>query len=179
MDIFLLDNDFSRCNFDCNVYTKKLQSHFIICVIYVDYLILTSSNPKILNDVKTNLKEKFEMTDLGCLYYFLGLQVFQTKEGFFLSQYKYVCDLLHRFHMEYSKPYPSPFQSGVKIVATCTSPKFDATVYCQLVGSLLYLTHTHLDLSFFLGLVTQYMRTPHESHWKSTKRILRYVHGTV
>ena len=80
--------------------------------------------------------------------------------------------------MEDCKPAPSPFQSGVKIYATCTSPKVDATLYRQLVGSLLYLTHSRLDLSFSVGLVARYMQTPHESHWKA-KRILRYIRGTI
>jgi hypothetical protein len=59
--------------------------------------------------VKTNLKKKFEMTNLGFLHYFLGLQVLQNNEGIFLSQSKYACDLLHHFHMDDCKPTPSPF----------------------------------------------------------------------
>jgi hypothetical protein len=153
MDNFLIDTGFSRCHSDPNVYTKKVGSHLIILFLYVDDLILTSSDSKILNHVKTSLKKKFEMTDLGFLHYFLGLQVLQTNEGIFLSQSKYACDLLHRFHMEDCKQAPSPFQYGVKLTATCTSPKVDATLYRQLVGSLLYLTHTHPDLSFVVGLV--------------------------
>jgi hypothetical protein len=129
--------------------------------------------------VKTSLEKKFEMTNLVFLHYFLGLQVFQTNEGIFLSQSKYARDLLRQFHMEYCKPTPSPFQSGVNLTSTCTSPEVYATLYRQLVGSLLYLTHTHLDLSFDSGIVAWYMQTPHESHWKATKRILRYVWGTV
>jgi hypothetical protein len=62
------------------------------------------------------------------------------------------------FHMEDCKPALSPFQFGVKLVATCISPKVDATLYRQLVGSLLYLTHTRPDLSFVVGLVAQYMQ---------------------
>jgi hypothetical protein len=81
--------------------------------------------------------------------------------------------------MDNCKPTPSPFQSGVKLTATFTSPKFDATLYRQLVGSLLYLTHTHPDLFFVVGIVAQYMKTPHESHWKAAKRILLYVYGTI
>jgi hypothetical protein len=77
------------------------------------------------------------------------------------------------------KPTPSTFQSGVNIFSTCTSPKVDATLYHQLVCSILYLTHTHPDLSFVVGLVARYMQTPHEIHWKESKRILRYVHGIV
>jgi hypothetical protein len=83
------------------------------------------------------------------------------------------------FHMDDCKPTPSPFHSGVKLTATCTSLKVDATLYHQLVGSLLYLTHTRPDLSFVVGLVSRYMQTPHESHWKVAKRILLYVHGIV
>ena len=66
--------------------------------------------------------------------------------------------------MEYCKPAPSPFQSRVKLPATCTSPEVDATLYRQLVGSLLYLTHSRPDLSFVIGRVARYMQTPHESH---------------
>jgi hypothetical protein len=176
MDNFLIDTGFSRCHSDPNVYTKKVGNHLIILVLYVDDLILTSSDSKLLNHVKTS---KFEMTDLDFLHYFLGLQVLQTNEGIFLSQSKYACDLLRHFHMDYCKPTPSPFQSGVKINATCTSPEFDATMYRQLVGSLLYLTHTRPSLSFVVGLVSQYMKTPHESHRKEAKRILCYVRGTI
>ena len=115
------------------------------------------------------------MTYLGFLHYFLGLQVFQTNEGIFISQSKYAYDLICRFHMDDCKTSPSPFQSGVNITATCTFLEVDATLYCQLVGILLYLTHTRPDLSFVVGLVAQFMKTPHESHWKEAKKILCYV----
>ena len=119
------------------------------------------------------------MTKLRHLHYFLGLQVLQTTESIFLWRSKYACDLLRHFHMEDCKPSPSPFQSRVKNFATCTSPKVDATLYRQLVGNLLYLTHPRLDLSFAVGRVARYMQTPHESHWKAAKRILQYIRGTI
>jgi hypothetical protein len=179
MDTFLIATGFSIFHYDHNVYTKKVGSHLIILVLYVDDHILTGSDSKISNHVKTSLKKKFEMTYLGFLHYFLGLQVLQTIEGIFLSQSKYDCDLLRLFHMDDCKPTPSPFQFGVKLTATCTSSEFDATMYHQLVGSLLYLTHPRPNISFVVGLVARYMQTPHEIHWKSNKRILRYVRGTV
>jgi hypothetical protein len=80
--------------------------------------------------------------------------------------------------MDDCKPTPYPFYSGFNLVATCTSLEIDVTLYFQLVGSLLYLTHTRPDLSFVVFLVAQYMKTPHESYWKATKRILLYVCGT-
>jgi hypothetical protein len=90
---------------------------------------------------------------LQVLHHFLGLQVLQTKEGIFISQYKYVCDLPRPFHMEDNKPTTSPFQFGVKLVATFTSPKVDVTLYRQLVGIPLYLTDTCHDISFVVGVV--------------------------
>ena len=80
MDSSLLNTRFSRCHFDPNVYTKKLGNHLIIHFIYVDDLILTSSEPKLLTHVQSSLKKIFEMSDLGHLHYFIGLQVLQTKE---------------------------------------------------------------------------------------------------
>lgn len=78
MDTFLLDTIFSRCHSDSNVYTKKVNDHLIILFLYVDDLILTSSDPKLIHHVKLSLKQQFEMKDLGHLHYFLGLQVLQT-----------------------------------------------------------------------------------------------------
>jgi hypothetical protein len=75
------------------------------------------------------------------------------------------------------KPYHSPFQSKVKLV--CTTPKVDSTLYHKLVGSLLYLTHTHPNISFSICLVSQYTKKPDEIHYKEEKGILQYIWGTV
>eukprot|EP00253_Pinus_taeda_P008785 PITA_08785 len=179
IDSFLLDTDFSRCHSNNIVYTKKVGKYLIILVLYVDDIILTSSDPNLINHVNSILKNQFEMIDLRHLHNFLGLQVLRFKEGIFLSQSKYACDLLCHFHMEDCKPTPSPFQSGAKISVTSTSPEVDATLYLHLVGKLLYLTPTHLDLSFVVGLVAWFMQNPHERHWKVAKRILCYVRGYV
>eukprot|EP00253_Pinus_taeda_P034312 PITA_34312 len=83
---FLLESGFSRCHSDNTVYTKKVFKSLIILVLYVDDLIVTGSDPNLINHVNSSLKKKFEMTDLGHLHYFLGLQVLQSKEGISLSQ---------------------------------------------------------------------------------------------
>ena len=129
MDIFLLDTIFSRCNFDNNVYTKRVDGHLIILVIYVDDLILTGSDPKLINHVKSQLKKKFDMTNFGYLHYFLGLQVLRSKEVISLSHSKYAYDLLCHIQMEYSKPTPSSFHSRVKLSLTCTSPKVSSCIH--------------------------------------------------
>ena len=105
---------------------------------------------RLITRVESSLKQNFEMSYLGHLH---CLQVLQTKEGIFLSQYKYACELLHCFHMEYCNPTPSPFKYEVKLFSTCTSPEVDATLYRQLVGSLLYLTHSPLTFPFPLVML--------------------------
>eukprot|EP00253_Pinus_taeda_P023140 PITA_23140 len=138
----------------------KVGMSLIILVPYADDLILTGIDPNLINHVKYSLKKQFEMRDLGHLHYFLGLQVLQSKEGISLSQSKYACDLLRHFHMEDCKPTPSPFHSGANLSFTCTSREVDATLYRQLVGKLLYLTHTHPNLSFVVGLIASGEASP-------------------
>jgi hypothetical protein len=163
MYIFLLYNDFYIWYSSPNFYTKKVGDHLIIRVLYVDDFILTSSDPKIPTHVKYNLRNKFDMTNLGILHYFLGLQVLQTMEGCFLFWPECACDHIYLFHMD-CKPTTSPFQSRVKLTTTYTIPKVDSILYYQLVGILLYLTHIHLDVSFFVGIFSQYMKTHHKIH---------------
>jgi len=120
---------YHELNYTLNIPIIIHFNYLINLSLYVDDLILTCSDPKNLNHVKINLKNKFDLTHLGLFHFFLGLQVLQSKEGIFLSQSKYACDILRHFHMEYSKPTHSPFQSRVKLFPTCTSPKFDATLH--------------------------------------------------
>jgi hypothetical protein len=89
MDSFLLDTSLLNIIFYPNVYTKNVGSHLKILVLYVDDLILTICDPKVLIYVKSNLQNEFGMIDLGYLQYFFGLKVLQTKEGICLSQSKY------------------------------------------------------------------------------------------
>jgi hypothetical protein len=73
----------------------------------------------------------------------------------------------------------TPFLSGVKLEDGRETPLVDNTLYRQLVGSLLYLTHSRPDLSYAVGAVSRFMQEPHELHWKDAKCILRYVQGTI
>ena len=115
---------------------------------------------------------------MGLLHYFLSIELTQSSAGITLSQPKYALDFLSRFCMSDCKPTPTPFLSGVKLEAKCTTPLVDATLYRQLVGSLIYLTHTRPDLAFAVGMVSRFMQEPHELHWKAAKCILHYIKGT-
>jgi hypothetical protein len=98
--------------------------------------------------------------------------------GISVCQLRYASDLLQKFKMAECKSAKFPFLSGVKLTEWGSSPLVDSSLYRQLVGSLLYLTHSRPDLSYAVGAVARHMQEPHEIHWKAAKRILHYVQGT-
>ena len=97
------------------------------------------------------------MTNLGTMYYFLGLQVLPLCDGFFISQSKYVMDLLTHLKMADYKPCVTPFQSRVKFTKTYQTPIADATLHRQLVDNIIYLTHSRPDISFVVSVVSEFM----------------------
>ena len=94
MDNFLLSIGFARCHSDPTVYIQKEETDLLILVLYVDDLILTGSSSSMIQSVQQQLMEQFDMTDLGLLHYFLGLQVHQSSNGIFIYQEKYALDVL-------------------------------------------------------------------------------------
>jgi hypothetical protein len=170
---------FFRCKSDPNIYMLRTSDSLLILVLYVDDLLITGSSASTIVAVKDILHDRFSMMDMGPLHYFLGLEISQDASGIKLSQTKYARDLLVRFHMTDCKSTTTPFLSGVHLEDGGDTPVVDNTLYRQLVGSLLYLTHTQPDLSYAVGVVSRYMQEPHELHWKDSKHILRYVQGTT
>jgi hypothetical protein len=147
----------------------------LILVLYVDDLLITSSLALTLSVVKDIFHDRFSMTDMGPLHFFLGLEISHDASGIKSSMTKYAKDLLVRFNMTDCKLASTPFLSGVKLEDGGDTPLVDCTKQKKLVGSLLYLSHSRLDISYAVGAVSRYMQEPHELHWKAAKRILRYV----
>ena len=111
------------------MYVKNFGDDILIIVLYVDDLIITGNKLISIQKLKENLKNEFEMTDLGLLQYFLGLQIWHMDDGIFLSQPKYASDLHACFNMSDCKASPSPFQSGVMLIIDCHTPLVYATLY--------------------------------------------------
>ena len=99
MDAFLLSQNFQRCKSDPNVYIQKSNGHFIIMFLYVDDLLITGSTDTSILVINTTLHNAFEMSDLGLLKQFLGLEIEQNFDEIMVSHSKYISDLLFNFNM--------------------------------------------------------------------------------
>ena len=132
-----------------------------------------------IDDVKLLLKQKFEMKDLGELRYFLGIEVIRSPGGIWLLQRQYGLDMLSRYGMTGCKPISVPLEQNVKLSLEEGELLEDVTVYRRIIGSLIYMTITKPDLSYAVGLVSQFMQAPRKPHLDAARRILRYVKSTL
>ncbi|KAL0317673.1 UNVERIFIED_CONTAM: Retrovirus-related Pol polyprotein from transposon TNT 1-94 [Sesamum angustifolium] len=140
-----------------------------------DDLIYTGNNEKMIQDFKEDMMKTFEMSDLGLMHFFLGIEINQEKEGIFMCQRKYTETLLKKFKMESCKTVTTPLVTGEKYQKEDGSQKVDGSIYRSLIGSLLYLTATRPDIMFATSLLSRFMQSPSQVHYAATKRILRYL----
>ncbi len=132
---------------------KKTDCGIIVIVIYVDDLIITGDNDANIFDLKKLLKQKFEMTDLGELHYFLGIEIIQSPKGIWLLQRQYAFNILSEYGMTSCKPILIPLEQNVKLSADEGDLVEDTIMYRHIVGSLIYMTITRLNLSYIVGVV--------------------------
>ena len=125
------------------------------------------------------MKKEFEMSMLGELTFFFGLQVYQSNKGIFISQTKYIKYMLKKFKMEDSKPVNTPMITGCKLRKHDESLEVDHSMYRSMIGSLLYVTSTRLDVMQVVGLVSRFKSAPKETHVTVVKIIFRYLKGTM
>ena len=124
------------------------------------------------------MMNEFAMTDLGKMRYFLGIEVFQSCEGIFIGQKKYIKDLLDKFNMLDCNLVKNPIILGTRLLKTDEGAEVNNTLFKQLVGSLMYLNATRPDIAHSISLISRFMEHPKDSHFLVAKRILRYLQGT-
>ncbi|CAH9136574.1 unnamed protein product, partial [Cuscuta epithymum] len=175
---FLLTHGFVCSKSDNSLFIFRQGSTILYLLLYVDDIIITGNSPSFINTFISCLGRYFAMKDLGDLHFFLGVQAVRHSKGLFLSQQKYVSDLLTRFHLHILKPVRTPLPSRTKLSLTDGDLLTEPTEYRSMVGALQYLTMTRPDITFAVHLVSQFMHAPRTSHMLAVKRIFRYLQGT-
>jgi hypothetical protein len=150
----------------------------MIC-LYVDDLLVTGSNQSGIEKFKHTMQCEFEMTDLGRLSYFLGLEFKASNACIIMHQQKYIGELLERFNMVDCNTTTNPSETNAKLDECKDEERVEPTEFKQIVGSLRYLSNRRPDIFFAVSIISRFMNDPKKSHLTAAKRILRYVKGTL
>ncbi|CAL8993818.1 unnamed protein product, partial [Prunus brigantina] len=180
INAYLVDCGYVRSTSEATLYCKtKEGSGTLIVSIYVDDIVYTGSSEELIAEFKTEMMRRYEMTDLGLLYHFLGMAVIQTESCIFINQKKYARLCLSKFGLKQCKPVSTPLVASEKLCKDDGSEPADENEYRQMVGSLLYLTATRPDIMFAACLLARFMHCPTKKHYGTAKRVLRYIQGTI
>lgn len=179
IESYFIKEGFENSSSEQTLFIKRKGGKVLIVSIYVDDLLFTSDDEEMLSKFKKSMKDEFDMTDLGMMRYFLGIEVIQKSDGIFICQRKYATELIERFEMQNYNSVSNPIIPGQKVGRDEAGVKVDSTFYKQMVGSLMYLTATRPDLMFVVCLISRFMANPTELHLATAKRIMRYLKGTL
>jgi hypothetical protein len=147
-------------------------------LLYVDEMIITGYDPEYIAFVKARLSDQFLMSDLDLLRYFLGIEISFTSKEFFLSQEKYIHDLLDQTSLTDHRIAETPMELNVHLTPTDGEPLEDPTRYHHIIQSLVYLGVTRPDISYSVHILSQFVSAPTQIHYSHLLRVLRYLRGT-
>jgi len=146
---------------------------------YNDDIVFGATHNRLCDQFSKLMRNEFEMSMMGELNFFLGVQIKQTSNGTMIHQQKYVKELIKWFGMESAKPIDTPISPSTRLVMDDGSPSVEEKSYRGMIGSLLYLTASRPDIVFSIGLCARFQSKPKETHLKAVKRILRYLKHTL
>ncbi|KAD7116749.1 hypothetical protein E3N88_04017 [Mikania micrantha] len=164
LSTFLLQNNFTRGSIDKTLFIKKVRQHKLLVQIYVDAIIFASSDPKLCADFTELMTKNFEMSAMGELHFFLGLQIKQSPDGIFIHQSKYTKELLKKFDLQNCKNCSNPMSSTTQLDADLKGKSVDETLYRCMIGSLMCLTASRPDIMFATCVCARFQAAPKESH---------------
>ena len=153
------------------------EDKLLVTLVYVGDLIFASNDDEMSHEFAQNMSKEFEISMIGELSYFLGLQVSQTTIGMFIFQAKHLKYVLKRYGMEDCAPMNTPMTIDYKLSKDDESPSIDETLYRSIIGALLYLTATRPNIMQAEGMVGRFQSAPKQSHLLVVKIILRYLKG--
>ncbi|GKA96596.1 retrovirus-related pol polyprotein from transposon TNT 1-94 [Tanacetum coccineum] len=158
---------------------EEKSSNLIIVQIYVDDIIFGLTCQDMCDEFAKIMHDEFEMSMMGELNFFLGLQIKQMEDGIFFNQSKYIKEMLKKFGLKESKPMKTPMSSDTKLMKDEECESVDSTKYQGMIGSLLYLTASRPDIMFSVCLCARFQEAPKTSHLEAVKCIFRYIKGTT
>jgi hypothetical protein len=157
---FLLDHGYVMGSIDKTLFTLKHDNDFLLVQIYVDDIIFSGSSHVLVSSFQEMVEKEFQMSMMGELTFFLGIQVKKMKQGTFVHQAKYTKDLIKKFVMVDAKPVSTPMSTMIVLDPNEDGEVVNQREYRSMIGSLLYLTVTRLDIQFtvcsHLGLPTHF-----------------------
>ena len=175
---FLMKKGFKPGSLDPTLFTKSYDGELFVCQIYVDDIIFGCTDQRYSDEFAYMMSEEYQMSMMGELKFFLGLQIRQQRNGIFISQEKYLKDVLRKFGMQDCKGVKIPMPTNGHLCTDENGIDFDQKVYRSMIGSLLYLCASRPDIMLSVCMCARFQATPKESHHKAVKHILRYLAHT-
>nr|GEV45835.1 hypothetical protein [Tanacetum cinerariifolium] len=166
-----------RGKIDQILFIKKKKGDILLVQIYVDDIIFGLTNKDLCKAFEKLMKDKFQMSLMRELTFFLGLQVKQKKDGIFISQDKYVAEILRKFGLPDGKSASTPIDTEKPLLKDPDGEDVDVHTYRSMIGSLMYLTSLRPDIMFAVYACAYFQVTPKASHLHVVKRIFRYLKG--
>ncbi|GJR06655.1 putative ribonuclease H-like domain-containing protein [Tanacetum coccineum] len=177
LSTYLLENRFRRGTIDKTLFIKKDKGDILLVQVYVDDIIFGSTKKSLCLEFEQIMHKRFQMSSMGELTFFLGLQVQQKNDGIFISQDKYVADILKKFDFVTVKTASTPMEPNKALVKDEEADNVDVHLYRSMIGSLMYLTASRPDITFVVCACARFQVTPKVSHLHAVKRIFRYLKG--
>jgi hypothetical protein len=146
LDTYLQHEGFRKGSAYINLYIKVTQDSILLIEVYVDDIIFGRNDDRLSQKFAKDMHNEYEMSLLRYLSFFLGLQIHQRNQGNFISQSKYIIEMIKRFRMEYCKPVTTPMQTSCKLSKDDDSKSKNQRQYMSMIGSLLYVTTSRTDV---------------------------------
>jgi hypothetical protein len=175
LQYFLITNDFKVSKTDPTLFTKIVANDLFVCQIYIDDIIFGSTNKSTCEKFSRIMVQKFEMSMMGELRYFLGFQIKQLQDGTFISQTKYIQGILNKFEMKDAKPIKTAMGTNGHLDLDTGGKFVDQKVYQSMIGSLLYLCASRPDIILSVCMCARFQADSKEVHLRAVKRIMRYL----
>ncbi|GJV56311.1 putative ribonuclease H-like domain-containing protein [Tanacetum coccineum] len=175
LSTFLLKSGYRRGTIDKTLFIKKDKNDIMLVQVYVDDIIFGSTKRSWCDEFEALMKSRFQMSSMGELTFFLGLQVKQKEDGIFISQDKYVAEILKKFDFMSVKTACTPIETHKPLVKDEEAADVDVHLYRSMIGSLMYLTASRPDIMFVVCACSRFQVTPKTLHLHVVKRIFRYL----